>query len=144
MSIQGSQQCKLMMAQPMNSCCFNLSFQTNALLTAIKRKLKMFFFLFSLYEIFLSQCGRLRIILVIINQCNSWLERANKAFKRDEKQKIDFWSDGKSCIVAIHYQTMLKDALLAHIQQHPLNYGELQNTRVTPTSQLLKYFVVFF
>lgn len=129
------------MAQPINSCCFNLSFQTNAFFTAIKRKMKMLCFLFSVWH--LSQCGGLRTILVVINQYNRCLEWASKAFERDEK-KIDFWCDGKSCIVAIHHEAMLKDALLAHIRKHPLNYRELQNTRMTPTPQLLKHFVVVF
>lgn len=73
------------MVQPANSCCFNLAFQPNAFISMIKRKLKIFHFIFSLYGIILSQCVGLKTILVIINQCNGWLERENRAFKRDEK-----------------------------------------------------------
>lgn len=74
-----------LMVQLMNSCCFNLSLQTNAFIKMITRKLKMFHFLFSVYGIFLSHCVGFKTISVIINQYNGWLERENKAFKWDEK-----------------------------------------------------------
>lgn len=70
--------------QPMYSHCFNLSFHTNAFIT-MKRKLKMFHFLSLSYRIFLCQCVGLKTILVIIHQCNGWLEKENKAFNRDQK-----------------------------------------------------------
>lgn len=116
------------MVQLMNSCCFNLSLQTNAFIKTIMRKLKMFHFLFSVYGIFLSHCVGFKTISVIINQYNGWLERKNKAFNRDEKQKkkIDFQRDGKSCIISIHLQSTPKDVtLLAHTEQHPFNYKSL-------------------
>lgn len=80
------------MVQPTNSCCLNLSFQTKAFITTIKRKLKMFHFPFSLYGIFLSQCIGLETTLVINHECYGWLERENKAFNREKSQRrLIFW-----------------------------------------------------